>query len=60
MPEIPDISSAFKPMGLACFGIKLGSKGCYATDFIRGAVYRMPERDQGRGHHGAGDSLWPG
>lgn len=28
--EIPDISSAFKPMGLAYFGIKLGSKGCYA------------------------------
>ena len=40
--EIPDISSAFKPMGLAYFGIKLGSKGCYATDFIRERYIECP------------------
>ena len=58
--EIPDISSAFKPMGLAYFGIKLGSKGCYATDFIRERYIECPRGIRAVDTTGAGDSFMAG
>lgn len=47
-------------MGLAYFGIKLGSKGCYATDFIRERYIECPRGIRAVDTTGAGDSFMAG
>ncbi|MBP6561302.1 MAG: carbohydrate kinase family protein, partial [Enterocloster sp.] len=58
--EIPEISSALKPMGLTYFGIKLGSKGCYVTDFSEERYIECPKGIRAVDTTGAGDSFMAG
>ena len=47
-------------MGLAYFGIKLGSKGCYVTDFSEERYIECPKGIRAVDTTGAGDSFMAG
>ena len=58
--EIPEIRRALKPLGLRYFGIKLGAKGCYATDFTSEQYIECPRGIRAVDTTGAGDSFMAG
>lgn len=58
--EIPDIRRAMMDSGLGCFGIKLGSKGCFATDFVEDRYIKCPKGIRAVDTTGAGDSFMAG
>lgn len=55
-----EIAEAFRPFGLKAFGVKLGGKGCYVTDFEREEILPPMEGVHVVDTTGAGDSFMAG